>query len=396
MQHKKQIIIIESAPSDTLTKIAKILKKKGYETVIITLMSNIEAELLKESYDKIVSFNAKFFKINLNNSLKIFLHGFKNIFKILNAFYQIRKLKPEAIIGRATPNWLCALFRIYFKKSIFIYFPYDIRSFSFKNLQEAKNCKIPLFEIMAESYCFEHADGIIHKGGQDELKQLNKNVLGDINVQQKSLYFFPYCLKEFMVPINKKEKLSRRDKNIHTVYVGHVPNDIDWIEGIKSLIKQKIYLHLYSRTANLTKEEEEERISGFLKPFLKSKFLIIHEAVNQKELSKEIAKYDYGFYSYCSSIKRGYDNATGNKIASYLEAGLPIICPSFYTTAAKILEAQGVGVVFPYKKFGSLKNILKKNKPERFYKNILKTRNFLSMENQILRLEKFIEEIKSS
>ena len=29
---KKQVVIIESAPTDTLTKIAKALRKKGYET----------------------------------------------------------------------------------------------------------------------------------------------------------------------------------------------------------------------------------------------------------------------------------------------------------------------------------------------------------------------------
>jgi len=393
MTNKKQIVIIESAPTDTMTKMAKALKKLGYQTIFITLVGNIELDFLKESYDKLISFNAKFFKINLLNLPKIFLHGFKNSLKIINALFQIRKLKPHVVIGRATPNWLCALFRMYFKHNTFIYFPYDIRSFSYRSIDEAKSCGTLKFEIEAEKYCFENSDGIIHKGGEDELNYLNTTLLGDLSPLPKSIYFFPYCLQEFMVPIKPSEKISKKDKEIHTVYVGHVPDDPDWIAGMKDIIDQKIYLHLYSRTNNLTKEEERNRVLGFLKPFLNNKFLVLHESVSQKELAKEISKYDYGLYSYCNAVKRSYDNATGNKIASYLEAGLPIVSPAFYSAASKIIEDNKIGIIFPHEKFKKLRNILKRNKSERFYKNIIKARNFLSMENQILRLENFFKEV---
>jgi hypothetical protein len=391
---KKQIVIIESAPSDTLTKIAKTLKKRNYETIFITLVGNIEADFLKESYDKVISFNSKFFKINISSIPKIFLHGIKTFPSIITALYKIQKLDPYIVIGRAPPNWLCTLFMFYFKKCPFIYLPFDIRSFSYTDKKEAISHGIPLFELASEGYCFKNCDGIIHKGGEDELKHLNKKILGDFTMSCPSLYFFPYCLNEFMVKVDKKNKLSLKDKKIHTVYVGHVPNDSGWIEGMKQIIDQKIYLHLYSRTNNIPKEDEKKRVEGFLKEFLGNKFLVLHESVSQSELAKEISKYDYGWYGYCNKSQEMYAYATGNKIPSYLEAGIPIISPSFYVAANKILKKHNVGIIIKPEEFGEIKNILKKNNTEKFSKSIIVAREELSMETQITRLEEFFRQVR--
>ncbi|MDD5012059.1 MAG: hypothetical protein PHQ66_00205 [Candidatus Nanoarchaeia archaeon] len=388
---KKQIVIIESSPTDTLAKIAKGLKKKGYEVIFISLVSDIERDFIKESYDKTISFNAKFFKINISNFPEIFFHGLKNFSAIIKSLYEITKLKPYVIIGRAPPNWLCTIFAKYFKKYPFIYFPYDIRSFSYPSLKDALSNGVPKFEINSEKYCFENTDGIIHKGDENELNILNKTLLGDINIACPTFYFFPYCLGEFAVPLDKTNKISLRQKGIHLVYVGHVPDDSGWIEGLNNIINQGIYLHLYSRTNNIPDKEEKQRVMKVLKDSLKKKFLVLHDTVSQKELSKEISKYDYGIYSYCISGKKGYSNATGNKIPSYLEAGLPVIYPDYYLSAGKFLEDSGVGIKLS--NFNKLKKILKKNNPSKFEKNILKTRDFLSIENQVGLLENFFKQV---
>lgn len=388
---KKQIVIVESSPTDTLAKIAKALKKIGYEVIFISLVSDIERDFIKESYDKIISFNAKFFKINLSTIPQIFSHGLKNFSAIIKSFFEIKKLKPYLVLGRAPPNWLCAIFAKYFKKYPFVYFPYDIRSFSYPTIKDAVSGGVPKFEINSERYCFENTDGIIHKGDENELNILNKTLLGDINITCPTFYFFPYCLKEFAVPINKKDKISLKQKGIHLVYVGHVPDDAGWMDGLNKIINQGIYLHLYSRTNNITDKEEKKRVTAVLGNSLKNKFLILHDTISQKELAREISRYDYGIYSYCISGKKGYSNATGNKIPSYLEAGLPIIYPDYYLSAGKFLEENKVGIKLS--DFNKLKKILKTTNPSKIKKNIIKTRDFLSIENQVELLENFFKKV---
>ncbi len=407
MPGKKQIVIVEAGASDAVTKIANALKKKGYETFLISLaIGGVESSFLKESYSKVISIDFKFFKINLPNLPKIFFYSIKKIPKILSALYEIKKLKPYVVIARATPNWMCVLIKKYFKKYPFIYFPFDIRSFCYDDLREAVFKGIPKFEIASERYCFKNSDGIIHKGSEDELEYLKEKVLGEkIKVKCPDIFFFPYCLEEFMVNPNKKEKLSAKDKNIHIVYVGHVPTDETYLEGIQKIVDQKIDFHLYSKTVGLTKKEDKERIGDKIEKLLKNKFLHFHEPVKQKELAKEISKYDYGIYGYSTrdekknkSVKgkkvlTGDKVATGNKLASYLEAGLPIISSENYEEANKFLKKYGVVITFRNSKIGQLKKILEKNPAEKFEKKVIEARKKLSMEKNIPKLERFFEKV---
>lgn len=317
-----------------------------------------------------------------------------SIIKVIYRINGIKKIKPDFVIARATPNWLCWLAKKTFNNSPFIYFPYDVRSNCYKNLDEALRLGIPKMEISAEKYCFEKSDGIIHKSDEDELKILNNEVLGNIKINCPTLYFFPYCLKKFFSPINEKEKLSKKDKNIRLVYVGHVPFDEGWIDGIEQLSKQKIYLHLYSKTVNLSQLEEENRIKRSLNKVLNNKYLKIHKAVSQELLSKEISKYDYGMYSYSTKEEINAAMATGNKLASYMEAGLPIICPEWYKSTAKIIKGYKIGLIFKPHQFNFLKDTIKKSNYKKLQKNILKTREKLCMEKQFPRLLEFFKEVE--
>ena len=94
-----------------------------------------------------------------------------------------------------------------------IYFPYDIRANEYATKEIAKKVRgIPNFEIKAERFCFENADGIMHKGAPNELKYLNGRMLGDnLKICPLDISFLPYCSKEFIIPINKN-KLSKKDK----------------------------------------------------------------------------------------------------------------------------------------------------------------------------------------
>jgi UDP-N-acetylglucosamine:LPS N-acetylglucosamine transferase len=135
MKMKKQIVFIENGPSEMLAKVAYILKKKGYETVLVSITGDLENDFLKDSYNKRVSFDFRYFKLNFKNLPKIFAYGFKKIKPITKSLFTIITLRPCIVLARSNPSWMCAAFKFIFKKYPFIYFPYDIRSSAYYDLK---------------------------------------------------------------------------------------------------------------------------------------------------------------------------------------------------------------------------------------------------------------------
>ena len=64
---KKQIIFLEPFPEIMTYKIAKIFRKKGYQTISIRLLKSkgLSEDFYRKAYDKIICFNLEFHKINL-------------------------------------------------------------------------------------------------------------------------------------------------------------------------------------------------------------------------------------------------------------------------------------------------------------------------------------------
>jgi hypothetical protein len=385
----KQIVIVESSPTDMMAKTSYVLRKNGYKTILITLTGDLEKENLKKSYDKLIGFDFKFFKLNAKNFPSITNYAIKKSPKILNAISEIRKLNPCLTIGRSNPNWLCYLTKKYFKKSAFIYFPYDIRSFCYDNKKQAIMSGVPNFELYSEKYCFENADGIIHKGADHELEILNKNILGNLNLRCPIIHFLPYCLNNFQVPINKN-KLSKKDKETHLVFVGHIGIEDSWINSVKMVLDQKIHLHLYGKTANLDKKQSNEKEQ--YTSLRKNKYLHLEGSVSQELLAKEISKYDYGIWLGYYDIQRpSITTCNGNKLASHLEAGIPTIYFKNHKFIGKLCDKYKIGFGVELK--DPLNKILKKQNYKKLEKNILKARKDYEMHNQIPRLIKFFDQV---
>jgi len=386
----KKVLFVESGPTDSFSKLPYMLRKKGYHTTLLTLVGDSPEGFIKKSYDKMISFNFKFFKINLKNLPAILLYSAKKFLFVLKAFIQALFLHPDIVISRATPSWLCYLAKKYYYNSLFIYFPYDIRSFSYTDLREALKDGTPKFEIKAERYCFENSDGILHKGFEDELQNLNEKVLGEnIKVKCPNILFFPYCLPELVVQLPNIKKNKKNE--IHIVYVGHIATNKDWMDNFAKIINQKIHLHLYGRTANLSKEEEKIHLQSIEPSLLKSPYFHLHPAVDQEKLPQEISKYDYGFFSFNNKKSYFVATAIGNKIASYLEAGIPILCFKNYVLIDQLISKYKIGISIENNKLKNLRKILSKNKPEKFMKSIPKARREFSIENRLLELERFFD-----
>ena len=231
---QKQIVFLEGTPTVTCFKIAKILRGRGYNTVLISLSNNFD-KVFYEGYSKVISFNLEHLNV-LKHPLSTFKNLFKNlkIFKIIN---NIRKLNPYVIVGVAAPYpiTLSAITLYIFKKIPFIYFPYDVNLLKYNNIENNYVLDgIPKIELKSERYCLKNADGIIFKG--DEYKYI-KNILG---IKSPVLQFLPYCLKDSIVPINKN-KLSKLDGKIHIVYVGRFRKGL--YGGMEKILFQKLPLH---------------------------------------------------------------------------------------------------------------------------------------------------------
>jgi len=399
---KKQIVFLEPFNEVMTYKIARIFKKKDYKTISIRLLENrgISDDLFKDAYDEILSLNLKFFKLKLKNIPLILFFLTKKAAHIFKKLKKIKNLKPYVIIGRAQPNWSIALMRYFFKKYPLIYFPYDLGALSDK--ESVKIHGIKEFERKAEKYNFENSDGIIHMGGVDEIDYV-RTVRKDIKMISNEFHFNPYCSKDFIVPLNKN-KLSK-DGEIHIVNVSSSGspksgNPAGFILSYaKALAEQKIHLHLYIKPNTSSFEEVKNAIMKQSRDIIKSKYFHLHKPVNPKELPNEISKYDFGLWLYTFQDlpqEKKHDSAeakfvTGNKITSYLEAGIPLFYSSNFEYADKLLKKYGLS--FPLrsiKDVKKIKKIIKSLNYSQIEKKVIKAREALLMENQFPKLEKFI------
>ena len=396
MSKQKQIVIVESFPTDMLAKISIVLRRIGYKTILIYLSGNAETEFYKKAYDLTIPFKGKFLKVTLKNIPKICLYLIKKSPTIIKNLFLIKKLKPYLIIGRANPNWLCFIFKNMFKNYPFVYFPYDIRSFVYGDLQEALKDNIPKFEINAERYCFEKSHGIIHKGHEEELNFLDPNFFGrKVNIKAPILHFPPYCLNDLTCKINPN-KLSKKDKEIHLILAGHMDiDDPSWCNMIKEILDQKIHMHFYGKTANLSDEELDKRIGNSeLKKLFNNKYLHLHKAVKQEELPNEISKYDFGVIFYHpNNTKKNITMCSANKLASYLEAGLPFICFKNYEYMTVIGKSYGIGISIDHNRLKNLRTILNELDYKKLIKNVEKARVDFEINNHIKRMEAFFNKV---
>ena len=401
MKKKKQIVFFcATTPYVMIYKIAREFKKRGYETILITISQRNKWDIkdYHDAFDKIICSNFQLSKPNLKN----FFNMLKRVPYLARAIYEMKKLKPYVVFSIANPTYITALAMRFFKKYPIIYFPYDISSQEYSNLGEAMMKGYKEYEVNAERYCFEHADGIMHKGAPNELQHLKtSSMLGSpIKTTPLNIFFPPYCSDEFIVPINKN-KLSKEDNEFHLAYVGGLFVDKETLEFYRSffqrLIDQNIHIHSYSKTQHLSKEEDKKNLLPLIKS-LDPKFFHIEFALPPKKLIKEISKYDFGLFVDCygadpqSVLVVSY--STGNKISSYLEAGIPFFYSKNFMSIDKILKKYNLDLgLKDLNEFNDFNKKLKKLDYAKLEKNILRMRKDFNMAKHFLRLENFIKEV---
>ncbi len=404
MLKKKQIVFFcATTPYVEIYKIAKEFKKKNYETVLITISQKDkwDENFYKDAFDKIICSNFQVFKPtpkNLVNMIRRFPYLIKSIF-------QMKKLNPYIIFDIARPNYIAAMFMKFFQKYPLIYFPADISSHLHSTMEEALKSGKKMYEIKAERYCFENADGVLYKCAPEGIDHLyKKNMLGGpLKLPENILCFNPYCSDEFIVPINK-DKLSKKEGELHFVYVGSFYGSKEYmdiyIRFFEELIKQNIHVHLYVKTHHLSIAEDKKNISPVIEYFKDNKYLHLNFAVPPKELIKDISKYDWGiFVEPLVPGSKEHKYTIGNKISTYLEAGLPFVYTSSYKFVNKIMKKYNLDFPVNTRTFKDIEKFiaqLKKFDYEELERRVIQARKNFNLNKQMVRLEKFIDKVSDT
>ena len=402
-KNRKQIIFFcATTPYVMIYKIAKEFRKNGYETILITISQYDKWDIndYKDGFDKIICSNFQIYKPNLKNSFNML----KRLPHLIMAIDKIGKLKPYLVFAIARPNYITALAMKFFKKYPLIYFPYDILHHFYIESPNFLNIQTPDFELRAERYCFENADGIMHKGGPGELDSLKqKTVLGDpVKTTPLKLCFLPYCSKEFIVSINKN-KLSQKDGEIHLVNVGGLLNDKRNLEIYRllftKLLSQRIHIHLYVKTQHLSKEEDKKNIRKGLRSFMGNKYFHIEYAFPPKKLIFEISKYNLGLWLEHyekMNLKKSFSYpqlTTGNKISTFFEAGIPFIYTKNFVFVDRIMKKYGFNLGMDMDDFDTISKKIKKLNFKEIEKKMVRARKDFSVEKHFPRLEKFVKKV---
>ena len=407
---KKQIVFLEGYQTVMVYKIAKEFKDNGYETVLIRIVEpdRTHENFYKKAYDKIIDMNLSYVRVSNENIFKIFGSFLKNSKSILFALSKILRLKPYVFFGRAPLSTPVKIFRILFRKTPFVYFPYDIRSQSMPSFEKAKKY-FPVFEIKADRYCFENSEGILHKGAPEELDFLNGRMLGNnIKLPKNTITFHPHCSDEFIIPLNKN-KLSKKDNQIHFVYIGGTgkPSSefyYSQLNSIKNVLNQKIHIHMYFSSdvkfgkddlaqKNLAKKQFFEKY----KKFPNIKYFHIHDSLSPKEIVKEISKYDFGMFTPVFARANGIEPrfCTGNKISTYLEAGIPFFYRENYKFIDRLMKKYNLDFRYP-KNFKDIPKTIKKVNLKELEKNILIAQKDFNIKNHFQELERFVKSVVKS
>lgn len=223
--------------------------------------------------------------------------------------------------------------------------------------------------LLNESIANEQCDARIHV--TEEMFEYIKEKYGS----KREIVFCNY-MSESMLPTSFKEKLSKKEGDVHVVYEGSLSsfNDdhYDIAEIFEGIASHQLHIHIYAAKSNLDYKDLAE----------KHGFIHYHGHLNPRKLFEEITQYDFGWAGFNDTKNKPHmDVALPNKTMEYLACGLPTL--SFPHEAQKrFIKKHGVGIIIddlemlPQKL--SEKDLLKK-----VQENVLRKRFHFTFEKNI-------------
>lgn len=383
----KKIVFVKRRPHIRVYKIAKVLKQTGrYNLICICDYNCFDYKLFNGIFDKVYYFR----KDNKNNFIYR-IKGYNRINKVL----EIDLKRICKILGIVKPDIVHCFSEPY------DYIKYIIEKTEYPVVLSDGNDfsgissgieNIDKKTREEEKYCFENVSGICHKGPEFEIDYYRQY---GYKINCPELQFMDYCDENFLINNNE---VSYKKNEINLVYAGAVSLKSiykNYLSLFEKMRNAEIHLHIYSNPW------QYKNFIEYLEVEKKEKYFHFHKPVSLKELSKEITKYDWGLWIHPvygnedipRAIKDKQKVAIGNKLFSYLEAGLLIIVSDHLEYGKEIVEKYKIGFAIKDEELPNLRSFIEKQNYSELKENVLKAREELSLSNQVWRLEKFYDEI---
>ena len=188
----------------------------------------------------------------------------------------------------------------------------------------------------------------------EELREYIQKTYGS----KMDLVFYNYGSMQ-MLPSSFKEKLSKKDGQVHIVYEGTLASfdgdHYDLAKIFEGIASHQLHVHIYAANANLDYKKLAE----------KNSFIHYHGHSDPRKLFEEITRYDFGWAGFNNAKNKPHmDVALPNKTMEYLACGLPTL--SFPHKAQKnFIQKHGVGIIIE-----DLENLPEKLSDKNLLKNI--------------------------
>lgn len=274
-------------------------------------------------------------------------------------------------------------------KTVFDSYDLSVVREAYSRVTKEDNLNDKDYNVEDERYCLEFSDGICSRFDLYLFSHMNS--LG-YKVQKRQLYFTDYCNDNCFQPINYHRKF---DKIKRIAYVGILPtNEFNFYDDIEKIDMKKIKFYMYSQNFMwFTKKE----LSYYYDLEQKS-ILDIKGYIKSSNVPKEISQYDFGLANHingkCALLSEVFNKySIGNKIFTYLEAGLPIITLKDMEGYSDLVNKYKIGVVLDYENRVQLPDVLEMSQLdyEMLLKNVEKVRSKeLSLFQNAHRLEEFL------
>ena len=129
----------------------------------------------------------------------------------------------------------------------------------------------------------------------------------------------------------------------------------------------------------------------------KHAYFHIHQPVGPTEIVSEISQYDLGFWPITKKTNEKIEPvfAMGNRISTYLEAGIPIFYDDESIFLGEIIKKYKIGLSYNDENIKDIKQKLKKLDFAQLEENILKARQDFDIDKNFPMLESFIKKVVS-
>jgi hypothetical protein len=366
----KKIVYVPSQSKIRLYKIAKAVKLTNqFELLLVCPEAFYDEALFEGIFDKVVFFTKK---TKLKDSKYYqFLAQKMNVSEGLDKMVElVKKEEPDIIHTFCEPY---THIEKLLKETNFPVVMTDGNDFSGISFGVDKiDDKLK----RQEQFCFENVKGLIYKGPK-RVTDYYRSFGYKINCEE--LTWLDHTDEDLFVTRNK----NKENQEIHMVFTGTISKDPErkycyYIPLAKELAKQKIHFHVYPTPYKPYKE--------YLDLDKNEEYFHFHKSLPMKELIDEISTYDWGLWIHAEdpSIRTTIDKirtGIGNKLFSYLEAGLPIIASDSRIYGSEFVKKHELGFSVNDRDWNKLDKMISKYDIATLKEDILAKRKELSLQS---------------